>query len=64
MLKSALIVPYVLKSKIGGTLHQAHFYKIYNENSLILEVEEDEKESFKSKWIADNSDKESGYLID
>lgn len=62
--KQAVLVPYVLKSKIGGTLHQAHFYKIINDNSLILEPDEDEKELFKSKWIQDNSDKEVGYRID
>lgn len=60
--KQPILVPYVAKSKAGGDIMKAYFYKIDNQTSLITEVDEDEEKNITTKWTNDNSNKEKGYV--
>ena len=58
----AVLVPFVSKSKPGGDIMRAYFYKIDNHTSVISEFNEDEIKGIKSKWFNDNQNKEHGYI--
>lgn len=60
--KQAVLVPYISKSKPGGDIMKAYFYKIDNSTSVISEFTEDELKDIKSKWFRDNENKEHGYI--
>ena len=57
-----ILVPYVSKSKPGGDIMKAYFYKIDNSTTIISNFDEEELKDIKSKWFADNNNKESGYV--
>ena len=57
-----VLVPYISKSKPGGDIMKAYFYKIDHNTSVISEFTEDELKDIKSKWFRDNENKEHGYI--
>lgn len=60
--KQPVLVPYVSKSKPGGDINKAYFYKVDTSTTVIEEFQEEELKDIKSRWFTDNNNKEHGYI--
>lgn len=60
--KQPILVPYVSKSKAGGDIMKAYFYKIDNQTSIIEHLDEESGKGIITKWTNDNQNKEKGYV--
>lgn len=60
--KQPILVPYVSKSKAGGDIMKAYFYKIDNQTSIIEKLDEESSKGITTKWTNDNQNKEKGYV--